>query len=115
MGPEVVPDSFADAFSAPEPPEAHNTSIDEDLLRAGACARVHLPTGRACTLRHGHAGSCEFVQPGQAAATLLRHQQGEGWGPVKTSMVALGGVLAAVGAVVGGVVVARRSKEDRTG
>ena len=97
MGPEVVPGSFADAFSAPEPPEAHNTSIDEDLLRAGACAHVHLPTGRTCTLRHGHAGSCEFVQPGRAVVSLVGHQEAEGWGPAKASMFA------------------RRSKEDRTG
>jgi len=75
-----------------EPPEAHNASVDEDLLDAGACARLHLATGRVCTLRHGHPGSCEFVPPAQAYASLARHQGLEGWvrrtvrGPMASSI-----------------------------
>jgi hypothetical protein len=42
-------------------PEAHNASVDEDLARTGGCAQVHLASGRTCTLRHGHEGSCYFV------------------------------------------------------
>ena len=62
-----------------EPREAHNASVDEDLLDGGACARLHLATGRVCTLRHGHAGSCEFVPRELADASLARHQRLEGW------------------------------------
>ena len=63
-----------------EPREAHNASVDEDLLDGGACARLHLATGRVCTLRHGHAGSCEFVPRELADASLARHQGLESWG-----------------------------------
>lgn len=73
MGLEVIPAEFC--------LEAHNSSIDEDFLRQGACALVHLPTGRTCTLRHGHRGSCEFVAPDAAKQSLARHQAAEGWGP----------------------------------
>ncbi|GAA2525701.1 hypothetical protein GCM10010435_48670 [Winogradskya consettensis] len=55
-----------DGTSVPEGPETrrleiHNSSIDEELAVAGACALVHLPTGRVCTKEHSHSGSCEFV------------------------------------------------------
>jgi len=48
----------------------HNASIDEDAAKAGACARIHLPTGRMCTLTAGHLSSCDFVSPDQADARL---------------------------------------------
>jgi len=57
----------------------HNASIDEDAAKAGACAQLHLPTGRMCTLVAGHDGSCDFVPPAEADATLARHKEDEGW------------------------------------
>ena len=50
--------------------EMHNASVDEDAAGAGECGQVHLPTGRMCTLPHGHAGSCEFISAEAAAASL---------------------------------------------
>jgi len=50
--------------------EMHNASVDEDAARAGECGQVHLPTGRMCTLPHGHARSCEFISAEAAAASL---------------------------------------------
>lgn len=41
--------------------EVHNASSDETLAGTGACAHIHLATGRVCTLAHNHSGSCEFV------------------------------------------------------
>ena len=29
--------------------DEHNVSVDTELARAGACAQMHLPTGRICT------------------------------------------------------------------
>jgi hypothetical protein len=46
--------------------ELHNASVDEQVARAGGCAQVHLATGRTCTLKQGHEGSCDFVPPAQA-------------------------------------------------
>jgi hypothetical protein len=56
--------------------EMHNASVDEDAARAGECAQVHLPTGRMCTLRHGHAGSCKFISAEAAAASLAHPDSG---------------------------------------
>src|SRR5665647_3077934 len=53
--------------------EMHNASVDEDAARAGECGQVHLPTGRMCTLPHGHAGSCEFISAEAAAASAEMH------------------------------------------
>ena len=50
--------------------EMHNASVDEDAARKGACAQVHLPTGRMCILTHGHTGSCDFI-PAEAAYASL--------------------------------------------
>jgi len=56
------------AHSAPptarfaETSQMHNASVDEVAAMAGECAQVHLPSGRICTLQHGHRGSCEFIQ-----------------------------------------------------
>lgn len=57
--------------------EMHNASVDEELARAGECAQVHLPTGRTCTLPHGHKGSCEFISADSACASLAHHGKGQ--------------------------------------
>lgn len=56
--------------------ELHNASVDEDVARAGGCGQVHLPTGRTCTLKHGHEGSCQFVQPDQVGESAPNHPEG---------------------------------------
>ena len=43
--------------------ELHNPSVDETLADDGACAQVHLPTGRVCLRKHHHPGSCQFDLP----------------------------------------------------
>lgn len=53
-------------------PELHNPSIDEEVAKIGACAQVHLPTGRTCTLEHGHHGSCDFVPRAEVAESLTQ-------------------------------------------
>ena len=50
--------------------EMHNASVDEVAARQGACAQVHLPTGRMCILPHGHRGSCDFIPADAAYASL---------------------------------------------
>lgn len=65
--------------STSDPSRMHNTSIDEDAVREGGCAQVHLPTGGMCTLRHGHEGSCEFIAAEAADASLAQHKADEGW------------------------------------
>jgi hypothetical protein len=50
---------------AQDRPEAHNASVDEALADAGGCAQIHLASGRTCTLRRGHEGSCHFVPRGE--------------------------------------------------
>jgi hypothetical protein len=52
--------------------ESHNSSMDQTVADAGGCAQVHLPTGRTCTLPHGHEDTCQFVPPDQVAAALTR-------------------------------------------
>ena len=59
--------------------ELHNASVDEDAARQGGCAQVHLPTGRMCTLRHAHLGSCEFSAAGEADAVLAKHKAAQHW------------------------------------
>jgi hypothetical protein len=61
-------DSSTDRVSSDDPntSEMHNSSVDHDAASEGVCAQLHLPTGRMCTLPHGHAGSCDFL-PGEAA------------------------------------------------
>jgi hypothetical protein len=54
--------------------EIHNASMDEDAAREGACAQVHLPTGRICILPHGHKGSCDFIPAEDAYASLPHHR-----------------------------------------
>ena len=57
--------------------EMHNASVDEYAAREGECAQVHLPTGRMCTLPHGHKGSCQFISPEAAYASLTQHRTHE--------------------------------------
>ena len=59
--------------------EVHNASVDEDAARQGGCAQVHLPTGRMCTLQHGHLKSCDFSAASQAPAVLGRRKAAERW------------------------------------
>ena len=40
------------ARRAADTSEMHNASVDEVAARQGACAQVHLPTGRMCILPH---------------------------------------------------------------
>ena len=52
----------------------HNASVDEDAARMGACAQVHLPTGRMCILPRSHRGSCNFIPAEAAYASLSPHR-----------------------------------------
>ena len=45
----------------------------------GACAQVHLATGRLCLVRHGPRASCEFGPPENADASLARQRLAGGW------------------------------------
>jgi hypothetical protein len=47
--------------------DAHNISVDTALAQAGACARIHLPSGLICALPHHHRGSCRFLRPSDIA------------------------------------------------
>jgi hypothetical protein len=69
----------AHSRSLSDQPDAHNAAVDADRRSLGACAQVHLQTGRICTLRHGHRASCVFVLPGQADVSLARHRAAEDW------------------------------------
>ena len=62
----------------PNTSEMHNASVDEDAAREGECAQVHLPTGRTCTLPHGHERSCEFISAEAALASLVHHRADHG-------------------------------------
>ena len=79
MDPETVSNPVAIAASAPERREAHNASINQVASEEGACAQVHLPTGRVCTQQHGHEGSCDFVSADQVNDSLSHRQVTEGW------------------------------------
>jgi len=54
--------------------EMHNATVDEYAARKGACAQVHLPTGRMRILPHGHRGSCDFIPADAAYASLPAHR-----------------------------------------
>ena len=60
-------------------PAVHNSTVDEGAALLGACAQVHLPTGRMCTLRNGHDGSCEFTPAALVEAMLADRKAAEGW------------------------------------
>jgi hypothetical protein len=57
-------------------PDFHNLAIEETVAKQGACARIHVPTGRICTLPHKHSGSCSFVPPEEVQGSLQQHQAG---------------------------------------
>jgi len=54
IGPRTAPTTTATvtlaAVSPDDRPEAHNSGVDEKVAETGACAQVHLPSGRTCTL-----------------------------------------------------------------
>ncbi|MGA9309416.1 MAG: hypothetical protein WBV74_03485 [Pseudonocardiaceae bacterium] len=52
--------------------DAHNISIDEQLAREGACAQIHLPSGRTCGLPLHHHGSCRFLHAADSPAPARR-------------------------------------------
>lgn len=52
--------------------DAHNISIDEQLAREGACAQIHLPSGRTCGLPLHHHGSCLFLHAANSPAPARR-------------------------------------------
>jgi len=79
MGAQVTPDLSAGASPTADRLEAHNASVNEDAAGEGACAQVHLPTGRMCTLQHCHDGSCDFVAPDEVEASLARRHGPDGW------------------------------------
>ena len=60
MGPPVKSRTAATPHTA-NTSAMHNSSVNEVAAREGKCAQVHLPTGRRCTLPHGHPGSCDFI------------------------------------------------------
>ncbi len=74
MDPQVSPDSSASESPPPERREAHNASMDQRASKAGACAQIHLQTGRVCTLPHGHEGSCDFIAADQVDASLASYR-----------------------------------------
>lgn len=61
MGIPAHPGALTAARRASWISEMHNVSVDEAAAMRGECAQVHLPSGRRCTLPHGHRGSCVFV------------------------------------------------------
>jgi hypothetical protein len=79
MGPHVPSHAHSEGGAPTNLPEIHNAAVDEDAANAGGCGQVHLPTGRMCTLRHGHGGSCDFVAADLADASLARHRADETW------------------------------------
>lgn len=79
MDNQARPSTDAAAPHTSDPPHLHNPATDEDVAKEGGCAQVHLPTGRLCTLRHGHAGSCEFIPAEAADASLAQRKADEGW------------------------------------
>ncbi len=73
------PGTSASGPRSADVPAVHNSAVDEAAAQLGGCAQVHLPTGRMCTLRNGHDGSCEFTPAEQADALLADHKAAEGW------------------------------------
>lgn len=64
------------ARAAEARPDFHNLSVEESVAKQGACARIHVPTGRVCTLPHKHSGSCHFVPPEEVQGSLQRDHAG---------------------------------------
>jgi hypothetical protein len=76
MGARAYLSTNTAARRAADTSEMHNASVDEDAAKKGACAQVHLPTGRMCSLPHGHKGSCDFIPTEAAHASLPPHRPG---------------------------------------
>ena len=76
MGAPANLSTNTDTRRAADTSEMHNASVDEYAARKGACAQVHLPTGRMCVLPHGHRGSCDFIPADAAYASLAPHGSG---------------------------------------
>jgi hypothetical protein len=72
--PTIASDSRSDSV-----PEVHNSATDEAAALQGGCGQVHLPSGRMCTLRNGHNGSCEFTAADEADALLAEHKAAGDW------------------------------------
>jgi hypothetical protein len=62
-----------------ERPEIHNVDVDEATAALGACGQVHLPTGRTCTLKRRHSGSCDFTGRDGVRASVAEHRADDGW------------------------------------
>jgi len=56
-------------------PDVHNPEVDERLAGLGACAQMHLPSGRACVLEHRHGGPCTFVSAQEVADSVVDHHR----------------------------------------
>jgi anti-anti-sigma factor len=56
--------------------DMHNTGVDEQTARMGACGQLHLPTGRTCTREHGHPGSCHFVPRDHVEEAIASQRRG---------------------------------------
>jgi len=54
--------------------DLHNASVDGELAQSGACAQVHLPSGRTCTLERRHPGGCDFVSSAQVQNAIAEHR-----------------------------------------
>jgi hypothetical protein len=59
--------------------DLHNTAVDEQVAGTGGCGRLHVQTGRTCTLRYRHPGSCGFVARDQVEASLAARRAPAGW------------------------------------
>lgn len=73
------PGSSASGPRSEAVPSVHNAAVDEAAALLGGCAQVHLPSGRMCTMRNGHAGSCEFTPAELVGAFLADRKAAEGW------------------------------------
>ena len=58
--------------------ETHNTCVDDKSAATGACAQLHVQTGRICVLGHHHAGSCDFVARDRVEASLSERRAIDG-------------------------------------
>jgi hypothetical protein len=69
------------AVAPTDKPQTHNASVDEAAAETGACGQLHLPTGRTCTLVHGHDGACDFVARTDVQASVEDRRAAEHWSP----------------------------------
>jgi hypothetical protein len=69
------------ARRAAETSEMRNASVDEYAARKGACAQVHLPTGRMCTCRTVTGGRATSSQPTRRTRPFLFTGPTAGKGP----------------------------------